>query len=165
MQLRFQEKQMNQMLGLFLPPGEQYLAMVWAGIEAGWKALAKTAGFSEALKQWLGKDFDPEEIADGSLGSFGNDYAYLGLTEKRFVVVAVKSLNVSEMHLAFDIPHDQITAVKITKSLVPGKRHIKIWLGQYPIKFSITNNSIGSDFKHQKENQAAILQFVNGLNK
>ncbi|NMD37468.1 MAG: hypothetical protein GYA87_02155 [Christensenellaceae bacterium] len=165
MQLRFSEEQMNQMFELFGDPNEKYIAKVWIGIEASWKAVAEVAGFSEVLRQWLGESFNMDDIATGSLGAFGDDYAYLGLTEKRFVIVVVKTLNVSEMRLAFDIPLDKITAVKISKSLVPGKRHVKIWIDKHTFKFSITNNSIGSDMKHQKENQQAILDFVNNLGK
>lgn len=86
MAVKMNEKDKNTMLDQLLPAGENYEAKIWTVIEAGADALTSIGALSIVLKNSSNLGLG----AAGVLGSLSNEYAYMGLTQKRLVVVVVK---------------------------------------------------------------------------
>lgn len=139
------KEQRDKLLNESLDENELYKCKIWATIMANFKKL-----FLYALKY-------------GKLGGvFSNIYCYIGLTENHLNIVTLGAFYVDRSIDRYNILLSDIKRATIRRSLVPGRRLIKLKYGNTKLKISVMNNAIGTNIKDQKENANTL---INNLKK
>jgi len=138
------EKDKNQLLGQALNENEFYKAKVWGCLMADTKTLMQCAAIGG--------------IFAGAMGALTNQYCYVGMTDSKFVFYVMETFDCYKVKFAFEVNFAQIEKVKVKKSLLPGRRVVKIYISKQCLKLSLVTNTIGTDIQGQKEGIRVILE-------
>lgn len=99
----------------------------------------------------------------GSAGALTNEYCYIGLNEDRLDIVVLNNFSAKKEY-EFSIQLNDITKIKIKKSIIPSRRVLILYLNDNKeIKISIMNNAIGTNIKNQKENVNILIEKLKKL--
>ena len=100
----------------------------------------------------------------GAMGALSNIYCYIGCTDTSIHIVCIHSFDVSKVKAVITIPYNEISSIKIKRSLIPGGHIILIRCFQNSrLKISVMNNSIGTDMKNQKENAHKFFDILSNV--
>ncbi|MBE6159540.1 MAG: hypothetical protein E7157_00620 [Lactobacillales bacterium] len=136
--MKMTQEQMNEHLN------GKYESKIWATIMANNDVLMEYA-----LKYGA---------SAGSVGALTNEYCYIGLIEDRLDVVVLNNFS-SKKEYEFSINLNDITKIKIKKSIIPNRRVLILYLNNNKeIKISIMNNAKGTNIKNQKENVNLLIE-------
>lgn len=161
MSMKMCEEDKNGMLEYLLPNGEQYKAKVWGVIMAGVKDIAAIGILGGLISVAAGSVLGGGTA--GAMGALSNEYCYVGITEKRIVVNVIQKLDCSKVKSSFSIPFTEIKKVKVSKSIIPGRRVVQIFFQNGTIKLSLMSNAIGTNIQNQKENVECFIQNISRL--
>ncbi len=135
------EEQKQRFLNEMLRSGESYQAAVW-GIAA---ADAKTCTMFSTLPAGM---------------AAANMYCYIGMSEENINLVLVSSSDPSRQFGKMRLPFARIESAAVKNSLIPGRRVIDLIVSGRVVRLQLTNSTVGTDLKDQKEGIRRIAERI-----